>query len=193
MRNSLTDIIENSRQAIRYWWLILLVGILFAVTRCVVFAYPAESYLALTLLFGIVIFVSGIFQTVLAATNRHYITGWGWLLASGIIEIVLGVILMFNPGISAVTLSIFFAFWLIFRGFTMIGLGADMNRMKVGGAVWTIVTGILLMIIAVFMLVQPLTYGTSMVIIWTGVSLIFAGIAAAVFAFQLKNMHKYVE
>ncbi len=193
MKNSLTDIIENTKQAIRYWWLFLLVGIVFVVTGFVVFAHPAESYVTLALLFGFVILISGIFQIVLSATNRHYITGWGWILASGIVETILGLILIVNPGISALTLPIFFAFWLLFRGFTMIGLGADMNRLKVGGAVWTIVSGILLIIIAIFMLVQPLTYGTSMVVIWTGVSLIFAGITAAVYAFQLRKLHNYLD
>lgn len=131
MDNSFETLLEHSKQAIRYWWLLLLTGIALFIIGLVVFLYPAQSYLGMSLMFGFLIFFSGLFQIILSAGNKHYMTGRGWMLAGGIIEVILGVILILNTALSAATLPIFLAFWLLFRSFSAIGLGSDMNAMNV--------------------------------------------------------------
>lgn len=181
---------EKSKEAVRYWWLMLLLGIVLFIVGIVIFAYPAASYLGMSVLFGFVILFSGIFEIVLSASNNHLVTGRGWLLAAGIIEAVLGLLLIFNVALSAAALPVFLGFWLLFRSFTLIGLGGDMNSMQVPGSVWTIVTGVLLLLCSLAILFQPVVFGAQAVVIWVGLSFLMAGISAAVFAFQLKNVHK---
>ncbi len=181
---------EKSKEAVRYWWLMLLLGIALFIVGIVIFAYPAASYLGMSVLFGFVILFSGIFEIVLSASNNHLVTGRGWLLAAGIIEAVLGLLLIFNVALSAAALPVFLGFWLLFRSFTLIGLGGDMNSMQVPGSVWTIVTGVLLLLCSLAILFQPVVFGAQAVVIWVGLSFLMAGISAAVFAFQLKNVHK---
>ena len=93
------------------------------------------------------------------------------MLAGGIIEIVLGAILVWNVALSAATLPIFLGFWLMFRGFSAIGLGGDMSSMNVPGSAWTIISGILLLLCSLWVLIQPLVFGTTMVVVWVGISL----------------------
>ena len=112
------------------------------------------------------------------------------MLAGGIIEIVLGLILVFNTALSAVSLPVFLGFWLLFRGFSAIGLGGDMQAMRVPGSGWTIASGVLLLLCALWMIFQPLVFGTTAVIVWVGVSLLFAGAAACSFAVQLRRAHE---
>lgn len=193
MENSFASLLEKSKQAIKYWWLLMLLGIALFVIGIVVFMYPAESYLSLSLVFGLVILASGIFEIVLSTTNKHYITGRGWMLAGGIIEVILGLILAFNVALSALTLPIFLGFWLLFRAFATIGWGGDMASMKVPGATWTIISGVLLLLLSIWILLQPLVFGTSMVVAWVGVSLLFAGASAFLFSLQLKSMHKHIQ
>ena len=181
---------EKSKKAVRYWWLMLLLGIALFIVGIVIFAYPAASYLGMSVLFGFVILFSGIFEIVLSASNNHLVTGRGWLLAAGIIEAVLGLLLIFNVALSAAALPVFLGFWLLFRSFTLIGLGGDMNSMQVPGSVWTIVTGVLLLLCSLAILFQPVVFGAQAVVIWVGLSFLMAGISAAVFAFQPKNVHK---
>ena len=85
MENSFAALIENSKQAVKYWWLLLLTGIALLVIGIVVFAFPAQSYIGMSLMFGWLILLSGIFQVILSTANKHYITGRGWMLAGGII------------------------------------------------------------------------------------------------------------
>ena len=193
MENSFAALIENSKQAVKYWRLLLLTGIALLVIGIVVFAFPAQSYIGMSLMFGWLILLSGIFQVILSTANKHYITGRGWMLAGGIIEIVLGAILVWNVALSAATLPIFLGFWLMFRGFSAIGLGGDMSSMNVPGSAWTIISGILLLLCSLWVLIQPLVFGTTMVVVWVGISLLFAGIAAISLAKQLKSAHKHLQ
>lgn len=184
--------IEDSKQAIRYWWLLLLVGILLLLAGVGTFLFPVRSYLGLSMLFGWVILLAGAMEVVLATSSRHLITGRGWMLAGGIIEIILGVILVLNIGLSASTLPIFLGFWLLMRAFATIGLGGDMRALQIGGSGWTLFTGILLLLCSLWILIQP-AVGTAAVIIWVGISLLFAGAGACSLALQLRKAHHCFE
>ena len=144
-------------------------------------------------IFGWVILLTGILEVLLSTANRHFITGRGWMLAGGIIEIVLGVILILNVGLSAATLPLFLGFWLMMRGFSTIGLGGDMRALGITGAGWTILTGILLVICSLGVLLQPTAVGTTAVVVWVGVTLLFAGMAAGSLALQFRNAHRCFE
>lgn len=189
----LSFLVENSKRAIRHWWLLLLVGVLLLAVGVAIFFYPQQSYLGLAVLFGWLIFFSGVFETALAATSRHFITGRGWMLAGGVIEIILGLILISNVAISEVALPIILGFWLLMRSFSTIGLGGDMTTLGIHGAGWTIFTGILLLLSSLWILLQPLVFGSTAVLVWVGVSLLFAGAGACSMAFQLRHAHRVLD
>lgn len=184
-----STLVENSKRAVRYWWLLLIIGIALFVVGILVFVYPTQSYLGMSLLFGWLMLISGILEVVLSSANKHFITGRGWMLAGGIIEIVLGIILIFNVALSAATLPIFLGFWLMLRAFGAIGLGGDMGAMQIAGSGWTIFSGILLLLCSLWILFQPLVFGTTAVIVWVGISLLFAGVAASSLSLQLRRAH----
>ncbi len=183
-------LIERSKEAVRYWWLMLLIGIALLALGILVFVYPAQSYTGMAVVFGWVILASGILEVVLSVSNDHFVTGRGWMLAGGIIQIILGLILVFNVALSAATLPLVLGFWLLFRGFSTIGLGGDMRAMGIGSSGWTIASGVLLLLCALWLLIQPLVFGTAFVLVWVGIGLLFAGIAALSLAFQLRNSHR---
>ncbi len=193
MTNKFSTLLENSKRAIRYWWLALLIGIALFILGILIFVFPAQSYLGMALVFGWVMLVAGILEVIVAATSRHFVTGRGWMLAGGIIEIILGVILIFNIALSAATLPLFLGFWLLLRGFGTTGLGGDMHALGIAGSGWTIFTGILLILCALWILFQPLVFGTTAVIVWVGVALLFAGISACTLAVQLHKAHRCLE
>ncbi len=185
-----TTLLEQSREAIRYWWLYAVVGIALIAGGVLTFIYPAQSYLALSIIFGWLMLVAGILEIVVATANRHFLTGRGWMVAGGAIEVVLGVILIFNVALSAATMPVFLGFWLLLRSFATIGFGGDMRAMGVRGAGWSVVGGILLMLCSLWILMQPATVGSAAVLVWIGVSLLLSGVSACAFSMQLKSAHK---
>lgn len=186
-------LLESSKQAIRYWWLLLAVGLLLLAVGILIFLFPARSYLELSMLLGWVILLAGILEVVLSATNRHFITGRGWMLAGGIIEMILGLVLIFNVALAATMLPLLLGFWLLMRAFSTIGLGSDMCTLEISGAGWTILMGILLLICSLWILFQPVGVGTSAVIVWVGITMLFAGAAACTLAMQLRRAHHCLE
>ena len=191
--DKISSLIEQSKQAVRHWWLLLVVGIALLAVGILVFIYPARSYLDLSVLFGWLILFSGVMEVVLAARSRHFVTGRGWMLAGGIIEIILGAILVFNVALSAVTLPIFLGFWLLMRSFSTIGLASDMHVLGIRGSGWTVLTGVLLLICSLWMLLQPLAFGTTAVVVWVGLSLLFAGISTVSLSLQRRSAHCIAE
>lgn len=188
--HNFTTLIERSRQAVRLWWLLLIVGVALLAAGVLVFVYPARSYMGLAHLFGWLIFGAGILEVILSSSSRHFVTGRGWMLAGGIIEIVLGLILIFHTALSAATLPLFLGFWLMMRAFSTIGLGGDMRVMEISGSGWTIVSGILLLICSLWIIFRPLVFGAAAVVLWVGLSLLLAGIAACSLSLQLHRAHR---
>ena len=193
MQDSLFRYLEGSRQAVRYWWLLLAGGVILFLIGVVVFAFPVQSYVGMAVLFGWLMLLTGVVETIVAVRNTHYVTGRGWMLAWGVIEIVLGLILVFNVALSSATLPVVLGFWLLMRGFSAVGLGGDMRAVGIRGAGWTILCGILLLLCALGILFQPLVFGSTAVVVWVGLSLLLAGASAALLGLQLRTAHRVAD
>ena len=104
------------------FFLHLLSGVLSLVVGVLCFWAPVDALLALTLLVACLLMVGGIFKTVAALSYRF--EGWGWPLASGVIDLVLGVLIWLEWPVSALwVLGLFVGISLVFRGCNWIGLG----------------------------------------------------------------------
>ena len=193
MQDSLFRYLEGSRQAVRYWWLLLAGGVILFLIGVVVFAFPVQSYVGMAVLFGWLMLLTGVVETIVAVRNTHYVTGRGWMLAWGVIEIVLGLILVFNVALSSATLPVVLGFWLLMRGFSAVGLGGDMRAVGIRGAGWTILCGILLLLCALGILFQPLVFGSTAVVVWVGLSLLLVGASAALLGLQLRTAHRVAD
>lgn len=191
MKTLLMSRMENLRHAVKNWWLPLLLGLAVFVVGILIFTYPGVSYVAMSVTFAILILVSGAVNIALAVSNRNPAIGKGWLWAGGIVELLIGLLLIVHPAISAATLPVFLGFWLMFRSFGMIGSGSDLMSLRVPGGGWSVFVGILLLICSVLILAQPLLFGVEAVVIWVGVSFLVGGISMVVLAFELKNLHKH--
>ena len=95
--------IDKMDYAVKNWWLSLLVGLLYIIV-------------AIYLMFAF------------ALANKKGISSWGWYLAGGIIDLILGIFLMASPGLSMEVLPFVLAFWLMFRGFSATGYSMDLKR-----------------------------------------------------------------
>lgn len=100
----------------------LLSGVLSIVVGVLFLAAPVNALFALTLLLACLLLVGGIFNVVAALSYRF--AGWGWTLASGAIDIVLGVMIWQAwPEASLWVIGLFVGLTLIFRGLNWFGLG----------------------------------------------------------------------
>ena len=135
--------IDKMDYAVKNWWLSLLVGLLYIIVAIYLMFAPLASYVALSILFSVSMFVSGLFEIAFALANKKGISSWGWYLAGGIIDLILGIFLMASPGLSMEVLPFVLAFWLMFRGFSATGYSMDLKRYGTRNWGWYMVFGIL--------------------------------------------------
>ena len=179
----MSTLIEQFNSLTRYWWALLILGIAIFIVGILIFVYPGESYVGMSALFAVLMLMSGIIGLIISFTEKYMVArGWNAVLAA--LEVVLGIILISNPAISAAVLPIVLGIWLLFRGMSMIGIASEMRHFNISGMGWTICLGILLIICSLFILFQPL-FGFVAVVAWVGAAFLIAGVAIAVFSFQL--------
>lgn len=187
MENTDYDV-TRYRTHITRWWLAILLGLFFFIMGIVVFFKPGDSYMALSVIFGIMVILSGIYEIYLGSNSRIQ-SGRGWLIAAGIVEVLLGTLLWSIPAMLFSVLPFVLGFWLMFRGFTAIGIASDMQDYGVRGAGWTMAIAILVIICAFFVLFNPII-GVGLAVFWLGASLILAGIDMMVHGAHLHRLQK---
>ncbi|NLR60638.1 HdeD family acid-resistance protein [Chitinophaga polysaccharea] len=185
----MSEIISGIRNNLRYWWLYLLNGIIFLIAGGIVFSNPFSSYVLLSIFFSITFFVTGIFEVSFALSNRKHHTGWGWSLASGIVDVVIGIILMLYPAVSMAVIPLFLAFWFMFKGISLIGFSIQLQTDGIPNWGWLLVGGIVLIIIAIFILDNP-ALGIAAILGLMAAAFWATGILSIIFAFRIKAFKK---
>ena len=105
----------------------LLMGILYAVVGGMLIGNPLEGLAVLTLMLAALLIVGGLFRVIVAMKMQFHV--WGWVLLSGIISILLGVLIWADwPAISLVVIGLFLGIEMIFNGWSWIMLGLDIRR-----------------------------------------------------------------
>jgi len=181
--------LEQISGAIKNWWILLIFGILFVIAGIWVFQTPGESYVALSMLFAFTFLLSGIGGIIFALSNRDTLEGWGWQLAGGILELLLGIALFARPAVTMVVLPLYFGFWLMFRGILTIAFSVELKKYEVPNWGWMLALGIILAILSVVVLLNPL-YGVSMLVTLTGFAFLMMGITNILISLRLRKLKR---
>jgi len=169
------------------WWLLTILGILLTILGIWVYRNPVANYVGLSVLFSVIIFISGIFEITFALTNKKIIKSWGWIFTSGIFDLIIGIILMTKENLSMEILPIVFGIWLIFKGVSQIAKGFLLKDIHLSNWGWPIFGGIVISVFG-FMVVYSPSFGAASVVVWTSLSLIILGVFTILFSFFIKNI-----
>lgn len=101
-------------------WLHGVLGALFVVTGIAAILEPFQTFGILALLIGWYLLIKGTFSTVFAIMERDRLPLWGLLLASGLIELLIGLWAIGYPGRSAWLLVLWVGIGAIMRGISEI-------------------------------------------------------------------------
>jgi uncharacterized membrane protein HdeD (DUF308 family) len=106
----------------------LLLGALYVGAGLITFSNPLLAAAVLTLLLGAALIVSGIMRIILAFGMRSE-APWIWVVLSGIITLILGLMILARwPVSSLYVLGIFLGIDLLFAGAGWIGVGLALKR-----------------------------------------------------------------
>jgi uncharacterized membrane protein HdeD (DUF308 family) len=111
------------RNAPGFWWA-LLSAIVAIAAGVVLLMWPINGVLSLTLVLIAFFIVEGIATIMYAVEHKAQLSGrWGWMLASGIVDLILaGIIFAGLPGTASWALGLLVGINMLFGGTAMIGM-----------------------------------------------------------------------
>jgi uncharacterized membrane protein HdeD (DUF308 family) len=111
------------RQAPGFWWA-LLSAVLGIAAGIVLLAWPLSGVLSLTLVLILFFAIEGIASIMYALEHKRELSGrWFWMLASGIIDLILAAIILAGlPGTAAWAIGLLVGINMIFGGSALIAM-----------------------------------------------------------------------
>lgn len=188
MKRHFENLVAKASRAVKHWWLMLIAGILCIAAGICVFVFPVESYVVLSILFGIVMLLTGVGQLIIASTSGNYLMMRGYFIVGGIMDLILGIFLCVYPGVTLVVLPFMMGLWLMYHSFVLIAFGGDMDTFKVSGSASMIILGILVLVLSIFVLLNPFSAGVVTVLVVAGAGLLLLGITFCVLAAKLRDL-----
>ncbi|MBB3731174.1 HdeD family acid-resistance protein [Nonomuraea dietziae] len=166
------------------WWLILIRGICAVIFGILAIVWPGITLWVLVIFFGAYAIVSGIFS--LGAAFRHDSGSKAWLIISGVLGILAGIVAFVWPGITTLALLYVIAFWAIFTGVAEIFAGIRLRK-TIDNEWMLIIGGLLSVVFGILLLTWPAS--GALALTWLiGVFAVIYGIAIIVLSGKVKNL-----
>ncbi|HYM72096.1 MAG TPA: HdeD family acid-resistance protein [Stellaceae bacterium] len=171
-----------------HWRAYLIEGIILVVLGLAAIILPPLAGLATTIVLGWLLLLGGI-TGIVASFSQRRAPGFGWSLLSGIVALLAGAVLLFDPVTGVVTLTyVLIAFFLI-DGVLIIVMALEHRRELSGRWEWMLLGGVMDLVLAVIILSgMPGTLAWALGLL-VGIDLVYGGatlIAMALHARQAR-------
>lgn len=170
------------------WWLFLLRGLCAIVFGVLTFIWPRATLLTLVLFYGAFALVDGA-AAILAAIKGGEMSSRWWLAIIGAFSVAAGILTLYWPGLTALVLLLFIAFWAIATGIAQI-IGGIRLRKEIDDEWLLIVGGVLSVLFGLLLLTRP-GAGALAMIFAIGAYAIAGGILTVAFSLRLRK-HAHV-
>lgn len=169
----------------RWWWVVLVVGILLVVGGFAYWFWPVAGYAVASILFGWLLILAGIVQLCVAAGPNHP-KGWGWWIAGGVIDMFIGFMLVRNVILAEAVVPYFLAFIFIFWGLEAFVQTAYRRHARY---TWLgIVNGIILCLLGFLFIEAGWVADMAMVSFLTSIAFIYWGFTVAIAGYEMKPL-----
>ncbi len=170
-----------------YWWMSLISGLALLIFGIWFFVAPLESFQSLAIVFGFIILIVGLSEVFISLKKRNVVFDYMSYLWGGLLNVVLGVLLISSPETILWVISIVIGFGLIFKGGEQIKRAIQLKKQNRSNWKAVLVFGIVLVVIAAALLWHPEIIGIT-IAIWTAIAFIFIGIFRIYLAFRLREL-----
>lgn len=138
-------------------WSYLIIGVLFILVSLMSFGNPEGSLIAIVMVFGVTALAKGIFELLIRNRMRVYIGYKSKILALlGVLDILVGVLLIFNIGVSVSLLPYFFAVWFIMDSVGELSVAKVFKLVSKPFYWFTVAANVLGIILGVVLIFNPL-------------------------------------
>lgn len=168
----------------RYWWLILLRGIVAIAFGVFAFVAPGLTLVTLVLFWGAFTLIDGVLALAHAIMGGNMGSRW-WLALVGLAGIAVGILTFMMPGVTLLLLLWFIAVWSIVLGVFQI-VGAIRLRQEIDNEWTLILSGVVSVLFGLVLLLAPVSGAIG--IAWViGTYAIIFGVLLVMAALRLKK------
>lgn len=155
------------------WGWILIYGIVSVLFGFAAFVWPFAATLAVTLVIGTFFIVSGVFSVAAGVFGRGH-DGRAYAVLFGLLSLVIGCIMVFEPVSGAVSLTLLVAIWLGVRGVMEVALGVRFRWRR-----WLfVILGVINLLLAGYVVATLPWSALSLPGFILGISFLFGGFAS---------------
>lgn len=179
------------KEALKYWWMVLLKGIILIALSFFVFRHPAGALVGLALYLGIGLLIVGFLLIVFALSVRKEDDDWGWRLTEGILDVIFAVVLLSNPGVTAAVFPFVVGFWMMIYGVML--FSGSFTLKKSGDSNWwmSLLIGILTVLFGYFISAN-LMAGAIAITTWMGLGFLLVGILNVSASLKMRKLNAAV-
>ncbi len=169
----------------RNWWALALRGAAAIVFGIIALFWPPAAVAALVAVFGAYALVDGILNLVAAVRAGRSGQRWGALVFEGIVSVLVGILTLFFPAVTALALVLFVAAWSLVTGVAEV-VAAIKLRKVIEGEWLLALSGILSVAFGVLLFISPL-FGAIAIAIWIGAYSVVFGALLVGLALRLRS------
>jgi uncharacterized membrane protein HdeD (DUF308 family) len=172
-----------------YWWTPMLFGVIFIITGIWILSSPVESFEQITRLIGVIILLSGATQVFLVVAHRKAYSRQGFQAFGGIIDLVIGLILILNPELLLRIITLFVGIWLAVSGISLLVRAVEARKAKLIRWKWELGLGIFFLLLAGLFFWHPMFIGIT-IAIWTALAFIILGVFRIALTLRLRRQSR---
>lgn len=163
------------------WAWILAYGAVSLVLGVLAFLNPFAATYAATLVIGAFFIAAGIVSLAAGIIGKH--EGRGYAIGFGLLSLIIGLLMAFDPVSGALSLTLMVGVWLGIRGALEIGLGARFKR----GRGLMIALGVVNILLAIYVLATLPWSALTLPGFILGISFVFGGVTSILSALHHKK------
>jgi uncharacterized membrane protein HdeD (DUF308 family) len=169
----------------KYWWTILLRGIIAIMFGIAAFVWPGMTILFLISLFGVYALLDGSISVIIGIEQYGQQERWWATLLQGIAGIIVGLLTFLWPQVTGLVLLFFIAAWAILTGLFEIMAAIRLRKVIVGE--WLLgLSGVISVLFGITLFVHPAA--GALAVIWViGIFAILNGLLLIFLSLRIKS------
>ncbi len=183
-----------SKKTFKSWWVLFIRGILIISFGAFILIQvisgldnPVDSLMNLSIYFGILMFITGIVNIIGALNQGGPKDDWTWLLSEGMLDLLMGTIIMIYPFMTGPILLLLIGIWALAGSIIQI-TNALINKEHLKNWKITIANGIILLILVYLYLNSSVEESATMVFYLFGTTMCIFGLMYIIMSFSIKGM-----
>lgn len=167
------------------WWVLGVRGLLAVIFGVVTLVWPGITLLALVYVFAAYAIVNGLF-TIAGAFREANKGSRGWMIFSGVVGVIAGIVVATWPAITAIVLLWLIGAWFVVTG--LLEIIASVHARRRIDSDWSLMlAGVLSVIFGVVLVIWPAAGALSLA--WLiGILAIILGVSLFYLAYRVKNI-----